>query len=143
MTTTADSPVTYGTPSDQAAIASLTQRVVAAWAYHDADTFANLFIEDGSMILMGTYAAGREDIRKFLVESFDGKYKGTQVTGKPLALRFLSPDVALLQTIGGVLEAGETEVSRTGAIRATWTAVRRDGQWMLAAYQNTPRHDLV
>lgn len=143
MTTTADTPVTYGTPADQAAIAALTQRVIAAWAYHDAESFANVFVEDGSMILAGSYTKGREEIRKFMVESFEGKYKGTQVTGKPIDLRFLAPDVALLQSQGGVLESGETEVSQVGAIRATWTAVRRDGQWYLAAYQNTPRFDLV
>ena len=33
------------------AIATLTQKVVAAWAYHDAAAFASVFTEDGTMIL--------------------------------------------------------------------------------------------
>ncbi len=46
------------TEADQAAIAALTQKVLAAWAYHDADTFANVFVEDGTMILSGVYCSG-------------------------------------------------------------------------------------
>jgi len=61
------------------------------------------------------------------------------VTGKPLASRFLGPDAGVLLTVGGVLEPGETEMSSKQAIRASWTVVRRDGEWRLAAYQNTPR----
>lgn len=129
------------TESDQAAIGALTQKVLAAWAYHDADSFANVFIEDGTMILSGVYCSGREEIRDHMVKEFEGRWKGTQVTGKPIAIRPLGPDVILLLSLGGILEAGETEVSEGSAIRASWLAVRRDGEWKLAAYQNTPRYD--
>lgn len=141
MTTTADTPVTYGTPADQAAIAALTQRVIAAWAYHDADAFAGVFIEDGTMILPGLFKKGRTEIRDYMAAAFEGKYKGTQVTGKPIDMRFLTPDSAILLSLGGVLEPGESELSEAGAVRASWTVVRRDGEWRLAAYQNTPRNN--
>jgi uncharacterized protein (TIGR02246 family) len=123
---------------DQAAVAALTQRVIAAWAYADADSFADTFTEDGTMTLPGAYKKGREEIRAYLKEAYANQYKDTQVTGKPVDLRFLSPDVALLLTQGGVLAAGETEVSDDQAIRAAWTCVRQDGDWYLAAYQNSP-----
>ncbi|MYW93048.1 SgcJ/EcaC family oxidoreductase [Amycolatopsis rubida] len=128
-----------GTDADKAAIASLTQRVTAAWAYHDGDAFADLFTEDGTMILAGQFAKGREAIRVFLKDAYAGEYRGTQVTGKPVDLRFLSPDAAILLTSGGVLYPGESEVAGRNAIRATWTAVKEAGEWKLAAYQNTPR----
>ncbi|MCT2586813.1 SgcJ/EcaC family oxidoreductase [Actinophytocola gossypii] len=127
-----------GTQADQAAVAALTQRVVAAWAYNDADAFAALFTEDGTMILPGVYKKGRAAINEFLTEAYANQYKGTQVTGRPLDLRFVTPDVALLITYGGVLAAGESTMSDEQTIRATWTAVRQDGQWKLAAYQNSP-----
>lgn len=130
------------TDSDAAAIAALTQKVVAAWAYHDAETFASVFTDDGTMILAGSLSTGRDEIRDFMAAAFEGKYKGTQVTGKPISIRALAPDVAILLSNGGVLEAGETEVSEDSAIRASWLVVRQDGQWWLAAYQNTPRHDV-
>ncbi|WP_019872133.1 SgcJ/EcaC family oxidoreductase [Salinispora oceanensis] len=136
--TSTTSPATQPSDADQAGIAALTQKVIAAWAYHDADGFAGLFTEDGTMILAGVHRNGREEIRAFLREAYQGRYKGTQVTGKPLGIRMLGTDAAILLTHGGVLEAGQSEVSPAAAIRASWVVVRRDGQWRLAAYQNTP-----
>ncbi|MEV8513820.1 SgcJ/EcaC family oxidoreductase [Dactylosporangium sp. NPDC051484] len=128
------------TDSDKAAVAGLTQRMVAAWSGHDADAFADLFVEDGTMILPGVFRAGREEIRAFMAAAFQAEYKGSQVTGQPLHLRFLGPDVAVLLTEGGVLAPGDTEVTSARAIRATWLATKRDGQWRLAGYQNSPRN---
>jgi uncharacterized protein (TIGR02246 family) len=135
MTSTVAQPA----QADLAAIASLTQRMIAAWAVADAASIAGLFVDDGTMILAGTYCDSRAAIEAYFVEAFRGEYRDTQVTGRPLASRFFGPDAAVLLTIGGVLEPGETEVSSKQAIRASWTVVRRDGEWRLAAYQNTPR----
>ncbi|HEY3259105.1 MAG TPA: SgcJ/EcaC family oxidoreductase [Pseudonocardiaceae bacterium] len=138
--TTSTPTASAGGPSaaDQAAVAALTQRVIAAWAYHDADGFAEVFTEDGTMILPGLFRKGREEIRAYLKDAYANQYKGTQVTGRPIDMRFLAPDVCLLLTQGGVLAPGESEVSDDQAIRASWTVVKRDGEWKMAAYQNSP-----
>lgn len=138
MSTTAQEAVAGPSAADQAAVAALTQKVIAAWAYGDGDAFADVFVEEGTMILPGLFKKGREEIRAYLKEAYAGPYKNTQVTGRPLDLRFLAPDVGILITQGGVLAAGENEVSDEQAIRATWTVVKRDGEWRLAAYQNSP-----
>lgn len=127
--------------AEQVAIAALTQRMVTGWAYGEADTIAELFVEDGTLILTGAYCQGREQIRDYFTQAFEGRYRGTQVTGKPISIRSLAPDVAILLSHGGVLGSGETEVSDREAIRASWLCVRREGQWRLAAYQNSPRYD--
>ncbi|MFI9450197.1 SgcJ/EcaC family oxidoreductase [Amycolatopsis sp. NPDC052450] len=126
------------TKAEQAAVAALTQKVISAWAYNDADTFADVFTEDGTMILPGLYKKGREEIRAYLKDAFADQYKGTQVTGKPVDIRFFSNEVGLLLTQGGVLAPGESEVSDAQAIRAAWFVVKQDGEWKLAAYQNSP-----
>jgi uncharacterized protein (TIGR02246 family) len=127
--------------SDAAAIAALTQKMVAGWAYGEADTIASLFVEDGTLILSGVFCNSREEVREYFAEAFENHYKDTQVTGKPISIRVLGPDTAILLSHGGVLEPGETEVAEAGAIRASWLVVKRDGEWKLAAYQNTPRYD--
>jgi uncharacterized protein (TIGR02246 family) len=130
------------TDADKAALAGLTQQVVVSWAKQDADAFADVFVADGTMILAGVYCEGRDEVRSFMAQAFEGKYRGTQVTGKPISIRFLGPDAAILLSLGGVLEAGQTEVADGSAIRASWLAARQaDGQWKLVAYQNTPRYD--
>jgi uncharacterized protein (TIGR02246 family) len=127
------------TNADSAAIAALTQQIVTAWAQHDADAFADVFVEDGTMILAGVYCEGRAAVRDYMATMFEGPYQGTQVTGTPISIRFLSEDAAILLSDGGVLAPGATEVSSDSAIRASWLVIRRDGGWRLFAYQNTPR----
>ncbi|MFF8867326.1 SgcJ/EcaC family oxidoreductase [Streptomyces sp. NPDC015139] len=138
--TAAPSAVTAAvSDADRAAVAALPGRVVEAWARHDAAGFAQVFTTDGTMILPGVYHSGREAIEAFMSAAFQGPYKGTQVTGTPLALRFLCEDVAIVVTQGGVLAAGESTVADERAVRATWVAAKQDGEWLLAAYQNSPR----
>ncbi|WP_410672038.1 SgcJ/EcaC family oxidoreductase [Amycolatopsis sp. cmx-4-68] len=124
--------------ADQAAVAVIPQRLLAAWAHQDAASIADLFTDDGTLILPGIFRQGRQDIKAYFTDAFEGAYAGTQVVGKPVGLRFFGPDVALLLSAGGVLAAGETEVSDAQAIKASWLVVRDEGQWRLAAYQNSP-----
>ena len=124
--------------AEKASVAAFTQQVVAAWAYQDADGFADLCTEDATLILPAVLCQNKEEIRTFFKNAFENEYKNTQVTGKPISMRFYGHDICLLITSGGVLAAGQSEVSEAQAIRASWFVVRVDGQWRLAAYQNTP-----
>jgi uncharacterized protein (TIGR02246 family) len=141
---TATKPATSSTagPSaaDQAAIAALPARMVAAWAAHDSDAFAELFTEDGTLILPGIYKKGRDEIREFMAGAFATVYKGSTVTGAPIEIKPLRAGAVALITQGGVMPAGETEVSEAAAIRASWILVKRGRKWQLAVYQNCPRN---
>ena len=75
------------------------------------------------------------------IAALTGKFPAVTMAATPISIRKLGPDVAILLSDGGVIEAGDTEVTEESQIRASWLAVRQDdGEWLLAAYQNTPRN---
>lgn len=145
MTTVASNPeldAYYGpfTSDKEKEVLGLPLRLVAAWTVNDADSVADVFTEDGVLILPGdVFKQGRDEIRAFMAAAYAGPFKGTGVTGQPVDVRFLTDEVALLRTHGGILAPGETEIAPELAVRSTWVAVKRDGEWQLAGYQNSPR----
>jgi uncharacterized protein (TIGR02246 family) len=115
-------------------------RLVAAWAKNDADGVANVFTDDGILILPGNvYKKSREEIRAFMAAAYAGPFKNSGVTGTPVDVRFVADDIALLRTEGGILAEGQTVIEPELAVASTWVVVKRDGEWKLAAYQNSPR----
>lgn len=133
-----DTEVAAG-PSEAEQLQQVPRRIVAAWADHDAEAFAATFAEDGSMILPGdVYLTGREAIRDYMAGAFAGPYQGTRVTGDPVAARPLADGLALVISEGGVLAPGDDAVTPERAVRASWLLTKQDGDWLIAAYQNTP-----
>ncbi|MBB5870013.1 uncharacterized protein (TIGR02246 family) [Allocatelliglobosispora scoriae] len=119
---------------------SVPLRLVGAWKRNDAAGVASVFSDDGILILPGdVFKQGRDEIQSFMAAAYAGPFKGTGVTGQPVDVRFVGEDVALLRTHGGILAPGETTIEPELAVRSTWVCVKRDGQWQLAAYQNSPR----
>ncbi|WP_309112007.1 SgcJ/EcaC family oxidoreductase [Saccharothrix sp.] len=123
---------------DQSAVAAVMNRVVAAWEKHDHVAFSEVFTDNGTMILPGVFKKGRGEISSFMQDAFAGAYRGTRVTGEPIHVRFFAPDWGVVITSGGVLAPGETKPSPERAVHASWVVVKRDGRWLLAAYQNSP-----
>lgn len=132
----------YGrfTSDQEKEVLGVPLRLVTAWAHNDARGVADVFTEDGILILPGdVYKSGRDEIRAFMAAAYAGPFKGTGVTGNPVDLRFVNDTIALIRTHGGILAAGETEIDPELAVLSTWVVTKTDGQWQLAAYQNSPR----
>jgi uncharacterized protein (TIGR02246 family) len=124
---------------DAEAVRELPARMSAAWAKNDGEAFADLFAEDGSMILPGDVClTNRDEIRTFMTAAYAGRYNGTRVTGAPISARFLSEGFGVLITRGGVLFGEETDVVPEREIRATWVLAKQDGGWFITAYHNSP-----
>lgn len=124
---------------DEGAARAVPQRIMDAWAQNDAEAFANVFTDDGTMILPGNiFVKGRAGIQQFMARGYAGPYKGTRVFGEPIATKFLGPDFGILITQGGVLAPGETAVAPEREVHAMWVLSKQDGQWLITAYQNSP-----
>ena len=103
----------YGefTSEREKAALSVPLRLVAAWGRNDAAGMAQVCTDDSTRILPGdVYKCGRDEIHAFMAAAFAGPFKGTGVTGRPVDVRFVGDDVALLRTHGGILAPGETEI---------------------------------
>src|SRR5882757_6707832 len=119
---------------DFAAVGSLLDALSTAWGANDAAAFADLFTQDGTVVLPGdVYMKDHGQILAFMSAAYQGPYKGTGVTGTPLSIRYVDGSTTIMITEGGVLAPGETDVAPQRAIRATWVCVKQDDGWKIAA----------
>src|SRR5918995_789956 len=124
--------------ADEAAVRALYQQLMDGWNQGSGDAFAAVFTEDGDLVAFdGTHFRGRKEIAPFHQQLFEKWLKGTRLVGEVRDVRFLSPDVALMHAVGSTVMRGKSEPSPERDSIQTLVAVRRDGQWRLAAFQNT------
>jgi uncharacterized protein (TIGR02246 family) len=119
-------------------VLSVIQAVYDAWADGDADAFAKLYTDNATVVQPGVYKKNNDDIRTTMAAGFAGPLKGSRVLNEPQSVRFLGSDTAVVITEGGVLMAGQTELPAERLVRATWVLTKRNKQWYVAAYQNSP-----
>lgn len=123
---------------DEAAIRNLYQQLVDGWNAASGDAFAAPFEEDGVLVgFDGTHFKGRQEIVLFHQHLFDMFLKGSRLVGKVRSVRFLTPDVAVMHTVGGTVMAGQSDLEPERNSVQTLIAVKRNGKWSLAAFQNT------
>jgi uncharacterized protein (TIGR02246 family) len=123
---------------EKAAALTAPLRARVAWDDNDADAFADVFVENGSILFDDDQLTDRDAIRTYLRYAFAGKLRGTRVVQDPIEVKILAPDVAVVITEGGVVYEDETEVPANRAVRATWVSVRREGEWRLFSQQTSP-----
>jgi uncharacterized protein (TIGR02246 family) len=124
--------------ADEAAIQAVLVDSYKAWDAGDAERMVANYTEDASAIMTGSLRGSRDVIRDSMAAAFDGPLKGSSTYNKQLSLRFVGRDAAIVVSESGILFAGQTEVPDAGKVNATWVFERRDGQWLIAAYHNSP-----
>jgi uncharacterized protein (TIGR02246 family) len=130
----------YGafTTGPESAVLSAPLRVRGAWEAGDASALADVFTEDGSLLLGDEQLSGREQIREYMTTVFAGAYRGAKLIEEPREIKFLTEDVALAISEGGVLLEGEAEIPPARRVRTTWVVVRRGADWALLSQQSSP-----
>lgn len=125
-------------PADEAAVHALYQELMDGWNRGSGEDFAAVFTENGDLVAFdGTHFKGREEIAPFHQQLFDRWLKGSRLVGRVENVRFLSPDVALMHAVGSTVMRGKTGPSPERDSIQTLVAVRENGEWRLAAFQNT------
>jgi uncharacterized protein (TIGR02246 family) len=129
--------------ADEAAVRALYQQLMDGWNQGSGDAFAAVFTEDGDLVAFdGTHFKGRQEIAPFHQQLFDKWLKGSRLVGQVKDVRFLSPDIALMHAVGGTVMRGKSEPSPERDSIQTLLATRQDGEWRLAAFQNTRLHPM-
>jgi uncharacterized protein (TIGR02246 family) len=123
---------------DEAAIQAVLVDSYKAWEAGDADGMVADYTADASAIMPGSLRDTCDVIRKSMALAFEGPLKGSSTYNKRLSLRFVGSDAAIVVSESGILFASETEVPDTRKVNATWVFEKRDGQWLIAAYHNSP-----
>lgn len=134
--------------SDEMDIRALYRRVLDGWNKRSAEAFATPFAEDGEVIgFDGSQMSGREEIISTLRQIFADHVTAPYVS-KVKSVRLLSPDVAILRAIVGMVPPGQSDLNPAVNAHQTLVATRRHGAWCIECFQNTPaqfhgRPDLV
>ncbi|GAA2601547.1 SgcJ/EcaC family oxidoreductase [Actinomadura fulvescens] len=127
------------TGEDEKAALTVPMRIQAAWAANDADAFADVFADNGSLLMRDDQLTSREEIRSYMARAFQGPLAGARVKGWPVEIKFLTDEVAVVITEGGIMLPEDTEVSAANFIRATWVIARSpDGALKLVSHQSSP-----
>jgi uncharacterized protein (TIGR02246 family) len=123
---------------DDTEIRELHAALLNAWNHHDGDALAGLFAPDGNLVgFDGSTVDGRESIRAHVTAIF-ADHETASYVGTVRDVRSLSADVALLRAAVGMVPPGGDDINpATNAIQSL-VAVRLEGRWQVALYQNTP-----
>jgi uncharacterized protein (TIGR02246 family) len=137
-TTMHDEKTTANRVADEEAVRDLYRELMDGWNRGSGEDFAAVFTEDGDLVAFdGTHFAGRAQIAPFHQELFDKWMKGTRLVGRVKDVRFLSPNVALMHAVGSTIMRGKSVPSPERDSIQTLVATRQNGEWRLAAFQNT------
>jgi len=126
------------TKAGEADLRALYQGLLDSWNQRSARDFAALFAEDGNIVgFDGSPVDGRAAIESHLGDVF-GSHQTASYVGKVREVRFLTPDVAVLRAVAGMVPPGGSDINPAVNAVQTLVANMRDGEWRVAIYQNTP-----
>ncbi len=124
--------------AEQDAIRAVPARIEAGWAANDADAVAAVFTTDTDFVVGdGTFLKGREEVRQYMADAFDGFLQDSRVTAPVASLRCLNLTVGVVHTLGGILMPGETEVPPERQGVQVFVVTKYGGEWLVDVYQNT------
>jgi len=127
-----------GSPQDEAALRQVQEQFAAAWSQHDATAMSVLWAEDGDWVGPdGNLVQGRAAVENYLAESHTGDWATSKLSVKVSGVRFLNPDVAVVnmtQEISGARDELDKPLPAQKVV-ATSVLVKKDGKWLTSVYR--------
>ena len=130
-------------PPDARAIRTIVENETATWNRGDAVGYSKDFAQSGTFTnIRGQYFKGYDAFLKQHQEIFDGIFKGSTLKQDVVSLRFIRPDVAVVETFTSVTSAQSPPgviKNSSGAFhtRLLQVVAKDGGVWKVVAYHNT------
>lgn len=123
---------------ETAAIEQLYQAYINAWNQRDAKAMANLVTEDAILIgFDGSQMFGKNEVEIAIGQIFAHHQTARYVTIIK-HIQFLNSEAAILHSVAGMVPPGSIDIKPEVNAIQLLTAKRENGQWLIAAFQNTP-----
>ncbi len=128
---------------DETAVRNIVQEEATAWTRGDAAAYSRHFAEDGLFTnILGQFFTGHAAFLKRHEELFKGPFRGTTLHHDVVSLRFLRPDVAMVDVLTSVTGfeklAPGVSTDKKGRLRTRLlqVLVNKNGDWKIVNYHN-------
>ena len=130
---------------DTIAIQNILQEETDSWNKGDAEAYSKHFAEDGTFTnILGLFFIGNEAFKVRHEQIFKGVFKGTELTQTIVSLRFVHPDVAVLETLSLINGFSKDSPPRGAYLdekgnlrtRLLQVIVKSGIDWKIVAYHN-------
>lgn len=119
-------------------VRALYHDLLDGWNQRRAERMAALLLDDGIVVgFDGSQMQGSSAVKDEMSRIF-ADHRPARYVGIIRSVTFLNPDVAVVHAVAGMVPPGKRAIKRENNAVQTLTAVKRDGQWRIAVYQNTP-----
>lgn len=126
------------TSTEATAIASLYQALLDCWNRRAADDYAARFVEECNLVgFDGSQIDGRAEVAAHLHQIF-AHHQTAAYVAKVREIRFLTPEVAILRAVVGMVPPGQSDLNPAVNAIQTLVATKREGTWRIELFQNTP-----
>jgi len=130
--------MTASTSDADDVVRALYADLLTQWNQRNAAGMARLIQPDGHLVgFDGSQLEGRDAIETEMARIFAEHQTGHYV-GIVREIRLLSPTVALLRAVAGMVPPGQNSLNPDVNAVQTLVAVKEGACWQIAMYQNTP-----
>lgn len=119
-------------------IEQLFEKLRLAWNQGDGKAYGACFTEDADYVtFQGEHLQGRAAIADTHQELWNSVLRGSTLEGEIKKVHFLTPDMAVFHGLGVVKLRWQKSAPKKRDSINTNVAVKQNGEWKIAAFQNS------
>jgi uncharacterized protein (TIGR02246 family) len=128
----------HANSTDEALVRDIPYQIAQGWSNGDGRAISAVYAADGVLVAgHGVVLRGPTDIASYHDEQLASALKGSTLTIEITHVRFIEPDVVLMQTEGGILWPGQTQLASGNRGIQSFVVVKNNGAWRVKLFQNT------